>query len=73
MADMAKTGLIKGRRWQRIPGHRFGLASHPYDTERCEATMKRSVAEIYAQNVAAARLDTAIPEALNMLGLGGHK
>ena len=73
MADIAKTGLISGRWQQRIPGQRFGLAWHPYDTERFEAIMKRSVAEINAQNVAAAQLDTAIPEALNIFGLGGHK
>lgn len=35
--------------------------------------MKRLVAEISAQKVEAAKLDTAITEALNMFGLGGDQ
>lgn len=35
--------------------------------------MKRSVAEISAQNVEAAQLDTATTEAQNMFGLGGDQ
>lgn len=73
MAVMAKTGLIRGRQQQRIPGHHFGLAWQPYGGERFEATMKRSMAEISAQNVEAAQLDTAITEALNMFRLGGNQ
>lgn len=70
---MAKAGLIRVTQQQRIPGHHFGVAWQPNVGERFEEIMKRSVAEISAQNVEAAQLDTAITEALTMFGLGGGR
>lgn len=70
---MAKAGLIRGRHQQRIPGHHFSVTWRPYDGERSEAIMKRSLAEISAQNVEAAQFDTAITEALNRFGLCGDQ